>query len=257
MTLALTITDNQDGSGATATITGSAVGSTNTVFTVSVPQLQLYNLVSFPPPAWVVMGQRSGDGNVVLSVPFVPGYYWAYLYSQVGSGPPTIAPPQYFVASPNAQSVFQQIRLAVQAKIQGLSLPPIAPAPTGITSDRVYLQGVPFGGLQKFPCVIISDEDEQETVGVSTNLTEDIAYPIRVFIADRQGVPFDVMVPTYLLWRERIMSAFRSQRLATVAAVMANASVQPHVAISAEMAAKYQHVVSGMTLRFVARQTRG
>lgn len=245
----LTITDNADGTGATATIADSDPSSLNTVYTIGVRDLQLgIGLTN-----WSSAGQRGADGTITLPA---LGYYFAYCLSQIGTAPPNLSNLVYYVANRSGESVYQRIRAAVLAQIQSLSLPPLPPMPAGISSDRVYLQSAPQAKNIVYPCILISNEDEQEGVGTITNRSDDIAYPVRVFIADRGDWTFETAEPTYLLWRERIMSRFRFGRLAGVPEVW-TCTPQPQLVIDAHVLQKYQHVVSGMTLRFTARQLRG
>ncbi|HEV3006159.1 MAG TPA: hypothetical protein VGX78_16945 [Pirellulales bacterium] len=72
----LTLTDKGDGTGATAAISGSDPGTTNTVYTASSPCV----VGSVPRTA---AGSRTGDGT--LSLALSPGWYIAYCVSSSGS----------------------------------------------------------------------------------------------------------------------------------------------------------------------------
>lgn len=248
MSLSLVINDNQANTGATANVSGSDPGTTNTIFILSTALMQLGG------QPWYAQATRLGDGAVNL--PVYNGYYWSYASGTV-AGLPALSPVIYFQASLANQSVYQSIRAAVQAKIQTLNLPGNAQTRLqAVTSDRVYLQGITSERLVMFPAVIVSEEDEQENVSNATNMREDIEYPVRVFIANREDARFfDQNVATYLFWRERIRRAFEYQRLLGVASVW-TCTVQPHLVIDSSLQ-KYQHVVSGMTLRFKSREPRG
>jgi hypothetical protein len=249
MALNLSITDNQAvPTGATCTITGGDAGTTNTVYTLTVAWLQSGIGGA---PYWTSRGTRVGNGTLAIALP--AGYFWAYAAGTVG-GSPAVTPPVYFLCSPNIDSVYQRCRLAVQARIQALSLPGNPPLPA-LTSERVYLQAMLMEHKVQYPCIVISEEDEQEQLRPATNLRDDIEYPVRVFILDRQSRQFDRNLPTYLLWRERIMSSFRYQRLANVPEIW-NCSIQPQLVIDEAVQQKYQHVVSGMVLRFLSREGR-
>jgi len=251
MSLTLTISDKQDGTGATATIAGSQPGSVNTFFTIDVRLVvQNQGLTN-----WVQQAQLVGDGSVTLPL-FAPGYYWCYVSSAVPNQPASISPLAFFPCTISGTSPFQQIRLAVQARIQMLNLPGFQAPAQGITPDRVYLQSAPTAKNIMYPCVLIASEDEQEGFEGGTNLRDDIVYPLRVFIVDRADITYEKMLPTYLQWRETIMSAFRFGRLGQVPTVW-KCVPQPLLVINEGVLEKYQNVVSGMVLRFYSREARG
>src|ERR1700733_10876180 len=80
-TPALTVDDNGDGSGATATIAGSA--STNTLYFAPYSGLQT-TLV------WYSIGSRTGDGTidaVPMSTYGITGQYWWYVLSAESGSP--------------------------------------------------------------------------------------------------------------------------------------------------------------------------
>lgn len=67
----LSITNHADGTGVTAGVAGSTVGSANTVY---------YQAAGAAPTgSWTAGGSRTGDGTVVIGV--APGAYWFYVVS--------------------------------------------------------------------------------------------------------------------------------------------------------------------------------
>src|SRR5262245_26808805 len=111
MPLTLTVTDNENGTGATATIAGSDPAQTVTVF-VSPHSGGIS-------PVWTLAGSRSGDGT--LALPVNPAYWFGYALGTVG-GAPAVSVPTVFLASRSGQALLDLILDGVQARIQTLSL---------------------------------------------------------------------------------------------------------------------------------------
>lgn len=255
--LGLTVTDNQDGTGATATITGADPNAAITIYVVDVPSLQQAFFNGFA-PAWRSQATRTGNGTATLSVG--TGYWWAYA-TGLRFATNYLSNPVYFQATPNAKSCFERIREAALAKIQALNLAAyVTPGGTlpAISADRVFLQSMLVEYKVTYPCVVIEETDEQEQNQLIMNARDDVGYPLRILILNRDTRNFDQYMPGYLLWRERIMSAFRGQRLPNVVEVY-KCDVQPELVISEESLKRnpnYQFVVSGFSIRAWARQQR-
>src|SRR6185312_7337598 len=112
MPLALSISDNQDGTGGVSSITGTGGATVSLYYVPATGQLSV--------PSFVLAGTRTGDGT--LTVNPGAGYYW--WFAQTGS---TLSNFVYQNLSDDSQSVHYRCLLAVQARIQGLNL---QPAPT-------------------------------------------------------------------------------------------------------------------------------
>jgi hypothetical protein len=69
-----TPSDNQDGTGAVATVSGSSEGTTNTVY-----------YAPYGSTSWTNGGDREGDGTVDFSITTI-GKYWAYIHSESVDG---------------------------------------------------------------------------------------------------------------------------------------------------------------------------
>src|SRR5215831_5694130 len=73
MAISLTITDNLDGTGGVATITGSNPASTNTLYSAPFPGIGDKTMVE---QVWTLVGTRTGDGTIPIPSATVPlGYY--------------------------------------------------------------------------------------------------------------------------------------------------------------------------------------
>lgn len=156
-----------------------------------------------------------------------------------------------------ATSVHGKIVAAAITTIQGLNL-------TGIASANVVelLSDQTLANLS-FPSVVVAKNGTEQMTG-GTNLSDDIAYPVVVFVMDRQA-PEDVSKSdTWTLWRELIRNAFISQRLSGVTSSDGKELVnfcawEPGAILdpSALKAAEYQHMKGIETFRFRTRELRG
>src|SRR6185369_3797179 len=125
MSLALTITDNANGTGGLATIAGSDLGQTVTIYGSRLDSASL---------SWSVVGSRTGDGTVSLALAL--GYWWFYAAGIVASLPVATAP-QKAAFTMATRSVLDRLLDAVVARVQTLTLPAIAPYTVALTPDRV------------------------------------------------------------------------------------------------------------------------
>ena len=196
---------SQDGT-ATATISGSSDGATNTVYYMEVGG------------SWGSGGSRSGNGDVELDIN--DGYYWAYVESVLNSQEACSAP-DYFGVSSSSESVYVAIQAAVVAAIKALSLSSIG---TNVTSRKMMHDR----NLSSKPVVVVapSRADQAPPLG-GTNISDDIIYSVGVGIVDddTQQVTDDDL-PELTLWREQVRKAFHNKRLAGVTSVY-NVTVTP------------------------------
>ncbi len=247
--LTLTASDNANGSGLTATIAGSDAASDVAVWASPV-------VLGTNPLVWTSVGTRSGDGVVAVAR---TGYQWLYATGLV-SGGPALSPPIMGLGSLAATAVYTQCRLAIQARIQSLTLASITTLPAALTAGDVYvfpeLDKVFFSLITSFPCVLVTPPPRgAETVGGGTNLREDIGHPVLVSIVDRVS-PLDAAAraPTYELWREQILAALRFGKLAGSSLVFI---VKPEPGPIAQWEKpNYQLFYSYLTFRCFARQAR-
>lgn len=249
MSLILSTTDNQDDTGMEATVTGSDVGSANTIY---------YSQVSrgTNPLAWSVAGSLTGDGTVNL--PLIAGYYYLYCAGTVSSAP-ALSPPIIGMASRAVLSMQTQVELAIQAKIQGLTLAPIAPPLPSIPASRVIRFDTPMTDLKlplvQLPCVIVTPAMIPESVEPIVNARDDIGWPVQVLILALFGGQQQGMGDSIFRWREQIFRAVRYQRLETVPEVY---TVRPEPqAVLNWQPPKYEYAFSAITFRAVGRDYRG
>ena len=115
----LALVDDADGAGATATISGSTAGTTNTVYTTRW-------LGGFVNAAFVAAGNRAGDGALALTLPL--GYHWAYVSSTKAGEDGVVSAMGSVRATDGEDSDWKQCMDAIVAKIQTLSLSGLLPA---------------------------------------------------------------------------------------------------------------------------------
>jgi hypothetical protein len=242
VSVTLKVTDNQNGTGATATISGSA-GGTNTVYVQPYSAGQVGG-------AFYQAGTRTGDGTVLLAI--APGsYYWAYVLTSGN------AAPSNFVSFPvtlNADSVWWRCCLATQAVIQGLKLTGVPPL-KGIPSNQVYLQkSFDHAGLV-FPCILVMPPMQGEKMAWATNVMEDLSYPVFVGVLDRSPSAYEKDLQQQLNWRQQLQRAFRGQRLANVPEIWkTEINFNPPVDPKHPM---YVLLVNSFLCWFVSREIRG
>jgi hypothetical protein len=142
-------------------------------------------------------------------------------------------------------AIHEQCLQAVKAGIEALALSGLA--------GGVAIHTVPDLALVHLPCVIVTTDGERETLADGSNIRDDVTFPVRVWIAAREGER-ETLRPTYLRWREQITRAFHHQRLTTVSDVF-TCTVRP-LAISGERKPEYQAFVSGLVVDCAARPPR-
>ncbi len=153
--------------------------------------------------------------------------------------------PGMVVADPSL-AVHERMILAIKTVIEGL---PLAGSPP------VYDQLFPNDKVVTLPCILLTLEDMQETQpGILTGL-DDIGYPVRVSIVDRNDGDYTVNRPKYLLWRQEIFRAIRNQRLPAVTE-SAMTFVEPAPIVDKNLPA-YAYFISSLVVRCISREKRG
>lgn len=249
----LTVADQADGTGATATVADGDAESDHTIFTMAFDG-------ALGTGTWTNSGDREGDGTVDLSL--TAGHYFAYCLAEDDKDSPTesaISTVVYFVVTTGDESTHYQILVAVQAVIQSLTL-------AGLDNDSVVVKKLPLerafdpetaNPVVALPCVLITPVREimPPTAGVTS--FDDVLYGVLVTTVgkDNQEKTLAADIDTFTLWRQRIAMAFRSQGLSAVATVY-NAVVEPaDVVIPSAWHANL--FASALLIRFTSRETRG
>ena len=249
----LSVSDNGDGSGATASIAGS---DSSAEVTVSVGRFggQLGSM------AWNTAGSRVGNGGLSLSIP--PGQYFGYASALDVDGTSSVSPVIYFVATDGAEAIAYQCLTAAQARIQLLGLPNLEYGNVIVRKlpiDRYLGAGQPTG----LPAIRLTPATEQMPPLEGVNAKDDVTYGVLCTIVDayNQEPTLTANLPQFTLWRQSIARAFRSQRLPGVTSPtggnpIINAIVEPaDQLIPAAWSANLY--ASALLLRFVSREPRG
>jgi hypothetical protein len=240
----LIVTDHGDNTGATATISGAATDSTNTVYVQSFGG-------DLGAGTWTSAGSIEGNGAVELDL--APGHYFASVVSSL-YGSQAVSNVTYFVVTDGVESIHTRCLAAAQARIQLLAL-------DGLPGESVVIEKLPAGrnlaagvGL---PAVVLSPHRAAMPATAGTNSLDDVHYDVLVAIFDRdnQEPTLQANLDRHFLWRQQIARAFRNQRLAGVPEVI-NAEVEPAEGLLDE-AWKRELMTSAVLLRFTSRETRG
>ena len=223
MTLALQIADNQDSTGATATVVGADLGTPLTIYTS--PLLQ-----GTRPLAWSISASIVYDGNPApLSV--MPGYYFAYA-AGTSNSLAAISPPLLFVASRHDQGVYDRILLAAQGILRTVTFDGLQAPPGTLPAERVYKLNFIDAALMEFPAIVVTQiEGGQESVRPIVNERDDLGWPFAVTIVDRRDAR-EPALRLYTKWREQISRRLRYQRMPV--AIDANSTNQDVYTVSLE-----------------------
>jgi hypothetical protein len=249
MALSLTITDNGNGTGGVATITGTDPTSSNTVFAQSADA----NIAS---PNFASQGNRTGDGTIALAT--AAGIYWFYCLASAIAGTPTVSSLLLRAITTGQDALEEQIIKAVVSRLQVMNFLGTSASAGGIAPSSIYDQVIPVDTGFVLPALAVTLEGTRETIVAATNQRDDYGWLVNVAILDDSAVltgDYKSARGKYLRWRQQIERAFMSQRLAGVLDVF-NCKIEPAVVVNPKFPqAKY--FVSGVGLRFFAREGRG
>jgi len=141
----------------------------------------------------------------------------------------------------------------VQTGIRALSL-------SGLTSTNVRVLWGIDPEQTNFPAVFVCAAGSLSVVG-GTNGRDDIAYPVAIFICDKNPIEDEQYMDTLLYWRERIRKRFIYQHLSEVVsggvATVYTCRMSPSVILDENLSRRYQILVEPLLLEFISRETRG
>jgi hypothetical protein len=207
-TPALSIADNGDGTGAVATITGSAASSTNIVSTA--PWVAAGNNLT-----WTAATPRTGDGTVALSL--TNGLYVARCESTLGGLPAASGNEPLFQTTGGVSfsSVHKALASSIQSTLQGLIG---SGGLTGISSSSIRIRKTPYLGdfsgqnplpanfSYSLPAIIVCYFDVEEVPpGAGSNVLDEVGYPITIVFAQETqdaATPSEAIDDQFLRWRE-------------------------------------------------------
>lgn len=241
------IADNEDGMGATATVTEATQGTTNTIYTQPLTG-------DLGVGEWSSAGSRSSNGAVALDLD--PGIYRGYCLSEL-SGNSRASEVIDFIVTTGTSSIYSQILDAVQARLRLLQL-------AGLESANVVVREVPLerllpdelGQLTGNAGIVIAPQRDtfDPRAGVTTH--DDLVYGVWVcFFASSNQDRTGAKIPGVTLWRERVSKAFRNQRLPGVSGVF-NSGVESSDVFPYQ-AWVSNRTISSLLLKFTSRESRG
>lgn len=246
MTLSLTVTDNFDGTG-TATIAGSDPTTTNTLYRATwTGQAGTAPNWTDGQLNWISVGTRSGDGNISVS----GAGYAAWTVLSTVSSAPAFASTYQPITDASVLSWQEQITTSVKTRIADLNLPGISNV---VIQDRWVLRRLK--DTDSLPCIPIAPWGSESFPNQMTG-TDDIGYPVAVALLDSVSGSYRGNYSRDTLWRQKIMSAFRFQKLAGAPNVI-NCIPEPGPIVNASAIVDPGELVSLLVFRFIVRVTRG
>lgn len=237
MTLSLAITDSADGTGGTATFSGSIGGSTNTLYIATFTG-------AMGTPTWTTVSSRIGDGTIAVA----PGNgYYLFYGDSLSGGSHFLTNSVYQNLTDATQSVHYRCLLGTQTVLRTLAFVPPA---------QVYVGWVPrnLDAVDAMPGIAVNPFGREGQPGTLTG-RDDINYPVTVTFFDTQAQGNAENLARDLLWRQRAFRAFRHQRLAGVPEIF-TADVVPDPVADAG-AYKTNLWVSSFLINFRSREVRG
>lgn len=241
MALVLSISDNADGTGAVATISGSSAGATNTVFAGSwTGSMESVSMAS--------AGSRISDGAVPIAQAVG---YWIWQVVSVLAGVTTVSNLVYQnVTETDPDGVHHRCLESCAIVVRSLGLP-------SITADDVLKKWWPRyvkNADPALPIVCVSPVGAEDYPGIMTN-RDDVAYPVLVSVIDALNNDSVANMQRDLLWRQKISRAFRFQRLPGVVEII-NTQIMPDQILNLG-AYEIGYLLSAVLFRFVSREVRG
>jgi hypothetical protein len=230
----LSIVDQADGTGATATIAGAA-GYTNDVYVYSFgADGTLTDEGTFT---------RSGNGTVDLVL--ATGMYFAVLANDDFFA----STPAFFAVTGSAQSLYGDLLAAVQTTLISLGL-------SGIASNVLLKKFVWLRDGTTYPAAFVCPYNEQWP-NQGTNASDDTGYGISIALVRATNRDNTLAQDDLLLdWRETVRKAFRSQRIAGVSSAHYTTLVEPGPVFDPAIFGN-QYDATFLTLRAWARESRG
>lgn len=150
-------------------------------------------------------------------------------------------------------TVYYRLKEAVKARIVSLH----ESDPSGLDiGTRVFSDIVPDEIQATYPCVFLTVAEEQEEDWGGSTETVWTWLPIRVFLADRQGLKRDIeREGRYLTWREHIANGFHQLKEPRTVPEVAWCDIRRSKIFDQKLPF-YQYIVTGFTLRFFIQEPR-
>lgn len=247
MALGISITDSANGTGGTATITGSDSAQTATIYAQRAGTR-----------VWSSAGSRSGNGT--LSLTLTPGYYFAYCQGTVSSTTSLSPVIGQFAITSETEAVHHRVKQAIYNEIIDFApatLPRIIDSTSGEPNVLVDIwTGTPDWWNDPriaFPGIFIWTWDREQKQG-GTNVDDYWGKMVAVAYLDRHSAMDTSMLPTILRYREILIRKFNNQRLPAVSEVIF-CEVEP-LTIAEPMIAKQELYQSSFLIRARTDESR-
>lgn len=239
---------------------GSATCKAQLASAVSGVLVTVYASAWTPQPnakSWSVVGSGTTDGTGAVTLTLSPGFGW---WNFVATTSPTgfsayadsISSDYFFpLPNPNAVSIWESCADAVVLLIQSMNLSGIGTA--NVIKQR-WAKAV-RNPLPSIPLIMVCPYDKEEIPNV-LNMADDIVYPVVVIFADAANRDSNLNMTRDMVWRAKVSSSFRFQRLNGVPTVV-NCLLRPLALAAADTLNMGNVSAGGLRFDFVSRENRG
>lgn len=237
MPVTLLVSDDLDGSGGVATIAGGGAGDSNTLYRATWAG-------TTGTLTWTLVGSRTGNGAISIDV--TPGHYLFRLDNLI-TGVTTVVVVYQPLTDAATKAMLDRALDAAVTRVSGLALPG-SPA----VSKRWLPRVKPGDSL---PIIAVTPVGGESFPGGLTT-QDDIGLPIAVTIMDAANQDPTANLSRDTLYREKILSALRYQRLAGVSeAYILNP--EPGMIVNPGMFDDKNLIFSPLFFRLITRTQRG
>lgn len=237
MAITLSIVDSQDGTGGIATVAGSNVASSNTLY--KAPWTGQAGALT-----WASVGSRTGDGTIAISS--ATGFF-LFRLDNLLSGVTTVVVNYQPLTDATAEAMLYRALGAIKTRIDALTL---SPTPT---VDVRWLPRAKNG--DEYPLIAVTPVSSESFPGIMTT-QDDIGLPVAVTILDALNQDPTLNLNRNALWRQTILSALRYQRLAGVPEGYI-LNPEPGMIVSPGMFDAQNLLFSPLFFRLITRTVRG
>lgn len=232
MALVITAVDDADGTGATATIAGSAGG------TVAIWGARWDG--GLTAAEFSQVATRVGNGAVAVTLDV--GYWWLY-----GLESTDLSPMIGVCATSGDEAPYYRVLVAVHEKLQALTF-------SGITSAQILLQKFPLNPKLALTGIYVTPT--RETVRGIVNSRDDYGYGVQVSYFWASNRDNTSQMGRTLKWRDQIEKAFNAQPLPDIADFSYQLQIEPGPVFDSRSFAE-QFDAGSVVLRIMSREVRG
>ncbi len=196
MAITLAITDATDGTGGSATVAGSNVASLNTLYKATWTG-------GTGALTWTLVGSRTGDGSI--SIASTAGFF-LFRLDNLLTGVTTVLSTYQPLTDATTQAMLYRAMVAAKTRVDGLVLG-VTTSVRWMPRKRVHDEGT---------IIAVCPVNAESFPGYLTT-QDDIGLPFAIVVMDPSNQDPTLNLNRNLLWRQKILSAIRYQRLAGVA----------------------------------------